>query len=86
MIAYTFTSDDDTTDLLDNLDGYFLYIYIVEIVVKLLGLGFIEYFSDGWNILDFVLTLITIVTQIAVSVTRFAKTARASKFVKSLRV
>jgi Ion transport protein len=49
LIAYTFTSSEDTTNTLDDIDGYLVWIYLGEVIIKLLGLGVIEYFSDGWN-------------------------------------
>jgi ABC-type proline/glycine betaine transport system permease subunit len=49
LIAYTFTSSEDTTDLLDEIDGYLVYVYLAEVIIKLFGMGVINYFSDGWN-------------------------------------
>eukprot|EP00795_Rhopilema_esculentum_P002857 gene2857-1093_t len=42
------------------LDNVFLSIYIVELVMKLYGIGF-KFFKTGWNIMDFLIVLCTTV-------------------------
>merc|ERR1719183_2577115 len=39
----------------------FLGIYIIEMMLKMLGLGFKQYFKDPWNKFDFVLVMLSIV-------------------------
>ena len=39
----------------------FAYIFLVEAVVKLIGLGFYQYFDDSWNIFDFTLVVLSLV-------------------------
>ena len=57
--------EDPTTSnqaaYLDAAETIFLYIYTVEMVLKILGLGFVfnrgSYLRDPWNILDFVIVV-----------------------------
>ena len=45
-------------------ESVFTYLYIIEMVLKIFGLGFIfrkgSYLRDGWNILDFVIVMSSI--------------------------
>ena len=49
----------ETPPLLDTLDTIFLIFYTSEMVIKIMGLGFIlsknAYLRDPWNVLDFVI-------------------------------
>lgn len=53
--------DPNLVTILRNINLAFLIIFILEIILKLYGLGAKQFFSDGWNIFDFVVVLITIV-------------------------
>ncbi len=44
-----FTNDDDTTQTLDDINSVLNYIYLFEVVVKILGIGIVDYFKDNWN-------------------------------------
>lgn len=76
---------EDTYNLLDKIDNIFVYIYLVEVVFKIIGLGIKNYFRDNWNKLDFSLLFIAILSNAAVSIVRFFRTARATKVAKSAR-
>ncbi|XP_036385875.1 two pore calcium channel protein 1-like [Megalops cyprinoides] len=45
----------------------FLSIYVVEILLKILGLGPMDYFSSGWNVFDFLVTLLALLGLVAVA-------------------
>ncbi|XP_035246271.1 two pore calcium channel protein 1-like [Anguilla anguilla] len=45
----------------------FLSIYGVEILLKTSGLGPVEYFSSGWNLFDFLVTLFAVLGLVAVA-------------------
>jgi len=55
--------DDPTADsqsaLFQKIDNVFLILYTIEMVLKVLGLGFVmkkgAYLRDYWNILDFII-------------------------------
>ena len=48
-------------DFLEASEGIFLYLYTIEMVLKILGLGFVlnrgSYLRDPWNLLDFVIVM-----------------------------
>jgi hypothetical protein len=48
--------------VLNGLTIFFTVMFALEAVLKLLGLGVKAYFSSGWNILDFVIVLIAILS------------------------
>ncbi|NMO94310.1 ion transporter [Paenibacillus lemnae] len=43
------------SSVLITLDKMILLIFVLEIVVKVIGLGFRRYFSSGWNWFDFII-------------------------------
>ena len=49
----------DNQLLSDTIDWIFLYLYTIEMMLKISGLGFVlddkSYKRDPWNILDFVI-------------------------------
>jgi Ion transport protein len=50
LIAYSFATNQDVLDTLDNIDNYLVWIYLGEVIIKLLGLGINPYFRNGWNV------------------------------------
>ena len=90
IIGLTFIGlEESWDDLLVMIDRYFIYVYILEAVLKIIGLGFFDYFRDNWNKLDFSLIIITLSTDVAFSMFKFirnARSARASKLVSSVRM
>ncbi len=47
------------------LNYIFSFIFILETVLKLIGLGFKEYFKDKWNRFDFIIVMVSIIAEIA---------------------
>ena len=51
-----------------TLDDIFNLLYLIEMILKIIGLGFIfgedAYLRDSWNILDFVIVLSAIIPYI----------------------
>lgn len=51
----------ENEELKDNFELIFQYLYTVEMVLKIMGLGFIigpgTYMRDEWNILDFFIVM-----------------------------
>lgn len=45
----------------DYTNYAFLAIFVLEMIIKLLGLGFKEYFIDGYNVFDCVIVMLSIV-------------------------
>ena len=46
---YAATTDEDTIETLDLIDRILLYIFLLEVILKIIALGIIPYFSDNWN-------------------------------------
>lgn len=50
-----------TSEATENIELFFLVAYSIEMVLKIIGLGFIlpkgAYLRDGWNILDFTIVV-----------------------------
>lgn len=65
-------TDQDPPAIMETIDQIFLMLYSVEMIFKILGLGFIygegAYIKDSWNILDFVIVMSGYVTLIMDSV------------------
>ena len=47
--------------LTESLGEFVTYVFIVEMVLKLLGMGCSAYWADGWNVLDGVIVSLSIV-------------------------
>lgn len=45
------------------MDEIFLYLYLIDFVIKILGIGFNEYFSDVWNKFDFMILFISFISE-----------------------
>lgn len=90
IIALTFANLSEPIDnVLVQIDHYFVYIYILEAFLKIIGLGILGYFRDNWNKLDFILIIVTLTTDVAFSMFKFvrnARSAKASKLVSSIKM
>ncbi|KAK3751457.1 hypothetical protein QZH41_000743 [Actinostola sp. cb2023] len=49
-----------TKEFLFKLNIFFAVIFTVEMLLKFLGLGFVAYFTNPWNWLDFVIVIVVI--------------------------
>ncbi len=47
------------TFVLDNLNVFFIVIFTAEMLMKMFALRY-HYFTDGWNIFDFVVVLLSL--------------------------
>eukprot|EP00966_Prymnesium_polylepis_P150395 3473791-Prymnesium_polylepis.1 len=50
----------DYGDTLENAATFISWLFIVEMVIKLTGLGCTDYWRDGWNRLDGSIVLLSI--------------------------
>lgn len=66
---------------IDQIDRIILFVFVVEIVLKLYGSG-VVFFKDGWNIFDTAIILISITPSIGAS---FA-VLRALRILRTLRL
>ncbi len=42
---------------LDILNTIFIGVFVVEMILKMIALGFVGYFTDGWLVLDFLIVI-----------------------------
>lgn len=68
------------------MDNVLVWIYVAEAVLKIIGLGIRVYFSDGWNVLDFVVTVISVLTIALANSGSLANAVKASKSNRALRL
>ena len=45
---------------LENLNYYFAFIFTLEFVLKIIGLGVVGYFSSFWNCLDSLIVAVSV--------------------------
>lgn len=52
-----FNGDTKESTILNSIDNFFNVCFILEFVLKIIGMGFITekntYLRDGWNVIDF---------------------------------
>ena len=58
IIASIVIANQNILDIFDMIDSIISYIYIIEFVIKIVGLGIEKYFEDNWNIFDFIMILV----------------------------
>lgn len=46
---------------LENLNYFFAFIFALEFVLKIIGLGMVGYFSSFWNCLDSLIVAVSLV-------------------------
>lgn len=79
--------------ILDAFHILFTSFFILESIVKITGLGFMGYFSVGWNRFDFLVVLVSLVElslfrQEEISISRFSfyKTFQIVRFLRVFRI
>ena len=82
VLSYIDIPDDVQSDI-NTLDDVLLYIYTGEAILKIIGLGPLNYFRDPWNVLDFILVIISLMVDVTFN---FLKTLRSLKIAKTLRI
>lgn len=45
---------------LENLNYFFAFIFALEFVLKIIGLGIVDYFSSFWNCLDSLIVAVSV--------------------------
>ena len=50
-------------DVLDNMERIFRWLFLTEMLIKLMGLGFKQYIRDGFNALEAVLVIFSMVEE-----------------------
>ena len=49
IILGNILKNEDSLLIIDLIDDIILYIYITEALIKIIGLGIVKYWDDGWN-------------------------------------
>ena len=81
--------DPELTKVTDNLNNFFTWAFVAEMIIKLLGLGFREYARDSFNIFDAIIVILSIVDMVltaATSADSAGGTLSAFRGVRLLRV
>jgi hypothetical protein len=84
--------NSDTNAAMDEVGSIFTYIFITEMVIKVVAMGFVlhptAYLRDPWNVLDFFIVIISIVDLALGSVAdiSFLKVLRTFRALRPLRV
>lgn len=61
MASYSYEESTDTTELRHNLNYFFVTVFMIELVIKLIGLGPRKYIKDRYNIFDAVITVLSLI-------------------------
>jgi hypothetical protein len=59
-----YNEPEAVTKTTSALNYVFSSFFIVELVLKLVGLGIGPYFNDSWNQFDFVVVIVSIISEI----------------------
>ena len=76
---------DEMTKTLDIAEIVFTLLFVLEAVLKLLGLGFYCYFTQGSNVFDFVITVLSFVSLFDIGASGFSA-MRVLRVFRALRV
>lgn len=72
-------------DVLEGLEYVFIAIYVIEAILKIIAYGFKGYFTDWWNVFDFVIiiaSLIGLAFDSGLAVIRLLRVLRVIRLVK----
>ena len=61
LAAYTYDQSDEQTRVLERLNVFFTWIFFVEMILKLIGLGWQNYKSDSYNLFDATIVIISLI-------------------------
>lgn len=86
IVIIAMSSDAPYVYILEVIDDYLLYIYVLEAAIKLTGLGIEKYFEDDWNTFDFTLIVISFLSIISTNLISFFRTLKTVKSTKILKV
>ena len=80
----TFDWPDPITSALITLDSIIMWIFVVELIIRLIGHGF-KFFRDPWNYFDFAIILVSIAPSTGpFSVLRVFRVFRALRLVSTM--
>ena len=79
----------DYSDTFDYIDSICLYFYIIEFLIKIIGLGIVKYFNNNWNVFDFVILVLGILAAFVnsiITLTKSAKSAKSSRVIRLIKL
>jgi hypothetical protein len=90
LACHTFPPEKSTAELLEMLNLIFTFAFAGEALLKLIGLGFSQYFMQGWNRFDMVLVALSFIGMIGnlgkfATLLRIFRVARIFRLVKFSR-
>ena len=80
LAAYRFDESKEQEDLLSILNDFFTWIFFVEMVLRLIGLGPANYIKDGYNIFDCLIVIISLIDYAINSISTVEEEGDASVF------
>lgn len=87
MVIIGFIDEDVKRQAIyDEIDYYFVIIYIIEFAMKIIALGILAYYRDNWNKIDFGLIIISLTTDFAFSMFKVIRNARTIKATRIARI
>lgn len=60
LAAYTYDQSEEKTVALERLNVFFTWIFLIEMVLKLTGLGWANYKADSYNMFDMTIVIISL--------------------------
>jgi len=61
LAAFTYDQSDRATHVLDVMNEFFTWIFVLEMILKIIGLGFNNYIKDKFNLFDAVIVVISLI-------------------------
>ena len=61
LAAYTYDQSDLQTDVLEVFNEFFTWTFLLEMILKIIGLGFHNYRKDNYNLFDAVIVIISLI-------------------------
>ena len=55
--------------IIESINEVFYFVFVIELIFKLIGLGFASYFRDQSNIFDFIIVVLSTVDVVISAVT-----------------
>ncbi len=61
LILDRYPISDYEYNTLENINYFITFVYLIEMIIKIFGLGFVRYFFDTVNCIDFIVVVISLV-------------------------
>jgi hypothetical protein len=61
LAVYTYDQSEEKESFINQCNVFFTWIFVAEMIVKLIGLGFKNYIKDNYNLFDAVIVILSLV-------------------------